>query len=169
MVSQVTPHVDRLSHYSSKGTKDTVTPIQSTESTSFSKETYPPDMQIIRNSLRTRGISQVILQSWSIRSSSTSAAAKAKVPLDTILRTADWSGHCMFAKYYQKPIYKSGEQATALLNSQCIFIGIKCFLLCFATLSCLCAHIYWLSTSHGIPSLSDDKIELRLKHDLPVS
>ena len=38
----------------------------------------------------------------SIRASSTSAAALAKVLLDTILWTADWSGHCTFAKYYKK-------------------------------------------------------------------
>ena len=31
-----------------------------------------------------------------------------------------------------------------------------------------CAHKYWLSTSHGIPELNDDEIELRGR-DLPVS
>ena len=66
--SQVTSHVDRLSNYSSKGTKDTVTHSQSRESTSSPQETYPPGMQIIRNSLTTRGIlekaAKVILQSW---------------------------------------------------------------------------------------------------------
>ena len=31
------------------------------------------------------------------------------------------------------------------------------------------AHKYWLSTSHGIPTLNDDVIELRIKRDLPVS
>ena len=38
----------------------------------------------------------------SIRASSTSAVALAKVLIDTILWTADWSGHCTFAKYYKK-------------------------------------------------------------------
>ena len=42
----------------------------------------------------------------SISPSSTSGAAKAKVPLDTILRTAGWRGYRTFAKYYQKPIQK---------------------------------------------------------------
>ena len=28
-----------------------------------------------------------------------------------------------------------------------------------------CAHKYWLSTSHGIPALNDDEIELRIKPD----
>ena len=32
-----------------------------------------------------------------------------------------------------------------------------------------CAHKYWLSTSHGIPTRNDDEIELRMKRDLPVS
>ena len=49
----------------------------------------------------------------SIRSSSTSAAAIAKVPVDTILRTAG----CTFAKYYKKPIQNHGALAKALLDS----------------------------------------------------
>ena len=50
------------------------------------------------------GIDTTRFKPHSIRSSSTSAAAIAKVPVDTILRTAGWSGHCTFAKYYKKPI-----------------------------------------------------------------
>lgn len=72
----------------------------------------------IKATLGQAGIDLSHFKPHSIRSSSTSAAAKAKVPLDTILRTAGWSGHCTFAKYYKKPIHKSGELATALLNSQ---------------------------------------------------
>ena len=53
----------------------------------------------------------------SIRSSSTSAAGIAKVPAVVILRTAGWSGHCTFAKYYKKPIQNQGELAKVLLDS----------------------------------------------------
>lgn len=52
----------------------------------------------------------------SVRSSSTSATAIAKIPVDTILRTAGWSGHYTFAKYYKKPIQNHGELAKAMLD-----------------------------------------------------
>ena len=48
---------------------------------------------------------------------SISAAAIAKVPVDIILRTAGWSRHCTFAKYYKKPNQHNGELAKALLDS----------------------------------------------------
>ena len=71
----------------------------------------------IKTTLRLAGIDMNRFKPHSIRSSSTSAAAIAKVPVDTILRTAGWSGHCTFAKYYKKPIQNHGELAKALLDS----------------------------------------------------
>ena len=68
LVSQIATSFDRLSSYSSKGTKNTAPSFQSGESTSSSQEAHPSGVQIIRNSLTARGISQkaakVILQSW---------------------------------------------------------------------------------------------------------
>ena len=58
----------------------------------------------IKTTLGPAGIDITRFKPHSIRSSSTSAAAIAKVPVDTILRTAGWTGHCSFAKYYKKPI-----------------------------------------------------------------
>ena len=68
LVPQIATSFDRLSSYSSKGTKNTAPSFQSGESTPSSQEAHPSGVQIIRNSLTTRGISQkaakVILQSW---------------------------------------------------------------------------------------------------------
>ncbi|PFX19085.1 hypothetical protein AWC38_SpisGene16515 [Stylophora pistillata] len=68
LVPQIATSFDRLSSYSSKGTKNTAPPFQSGESTPSSQEAHPSSVQIIRNSLTARGISQkaakVILQSW---------------------------------------------------------------------------------------------------------
>ena len=59
---------DRLSSYSSKGTKNTTPSFQSGENTPSSQEAHSSGMQIISNSLTARGIFQkaakVILQSW---------------------------------------------------------------------------------------------------------
>ena len=59
---------DRLPSYCSKGTNSTAPTFQSGESTSSSQEAHPSGVQIIRNSLTARSISQkaakVILQSW---------------------------------------------------------------------------------------------------------
>ena len=71
----------------------------------------------IKTTLGLAGIDITRFKPHSIRSLSTSAAAIAKVPVDKILRTAGWSGHCTFAKYYKKPIQNHGELAKALLES----------------------------------------------------
>ena len=71
----------------------------------------------IKTTLGLAGIDITRFKPHSIRSSSTRAAAIAKIPVDTILRTAGWSGHCTFVKYYKKPIQNHGELAKALLDS----------------------------------------------------
>ena len=65
----IATYFDRLSSYSSKETKNTAFSFQSGESyTHFTRSWSPSGMQIIRNSITERGISQkaakVILQSW---------------------------------------------------------------------------------------------------------
>ena len=68
LVPQMAISFDRLSSYSSKGTKNTAPSFQSGESTPSLQETHPSGVQIIRNSLTARGISKKvakgILQSW---------------------------------------------------------------------------------------------------------
>ena len=50
------------------------------------------------------GLDVTIFTPHSVRSASTSAALKVKVPLQTILNTAGWSSKNTFRKYYNKPI-----------------------------------------------------------------
>ena len=68
LVPQIATSFDRLSSYSSKGTKNTAPSFQSGESTPSSQDAHSSGVQIIRNYLTARGISQkaakVILQSW---------------------------------------------------------------------------------------------------------
>ena len=52
------PPFDRLSSYSSKGTKNTAPSFQSGESTPSSQEAHLSGVQIIRNALIARGFSQ---------------------------------------------------------------------------------------------------------------
>ena len=68
LVPQIPTSFDRLSSYSAKGIKNIAPSFQSGESPPTSQEVRSSGAQIIRNSLRARGISQkaakVILQSW---------------------------------------------------------------------------------------------------------
>ena len=67
LAPQIATPFDRRSSFSSKGTKTTLPSFQSGISTPSSQEAYPSGVQIIRNSLTARGISQkaakIILQS----------------------------------------------------------------------------------------------------------
>ena len=54
----------------------------------------------------------------STRAASVSAAHKASVNLDDILKTAGWSSECCFAKYYNKPIVKVSTSAHAVLSAK---------------------------------------------------
>ena len=74
----------------------------------------------IKTTLELAGIDLSRFKPHSIRSASASAAAVAKVPVDTILRTPGWSGPCTFAKYEKKPIQQHGELANVLLDSALI-------------------------------------------------
>ena len=52
----------------------------------------------------------------STRAASVSAAHRASVNLDDILKTAGWSSECCFAKYYNKPIVAASSFANAVLS-----------------------------------------------------
>ena len=52
----------------------------------------------------------------STRAVSVSAAHRASVNIDDILKTAGWSSECCFAKYYNKPIVAASSFANAVLS-----------------------------------------------------
>ena len=72
-----------------------------------------------KTTLELSGFDSSRFKPHSIRSASASAAAVAKVLVDTILRTAGWSGHCSFAKLLQatNSTMQHGELARVLLDS----------------------------------------------------
>ena len=67
-------------------------------------------ISVDKTTLELSGIDSSRFKPHSIRSASASAAAVAKVLVDTILRTAGWSAHCSFAKYYKKPIQQCNKE-----------------------------------------------------------
>ena len=62
------------------------------------------------------GLDMDIFTPHSIRAASTSAALKARVPLDTILSTAGWSRDSTFRRYYNKPA-QDHEFSTKILQT----------------------------------------------------
>ena len=64
------------------------------------------------------GLDLSLFTPHSLRAASTSAAFRAKVPIDTILRTAGWSKQNTFRRYYNKPISTSTSFSQAILNSK---------------------------------------------------
>lgn len=71
----------------------------------------------IKTTLKLAGIDLSRFKPHSIRSAAVSTATQIQVPTETILKTAGWSSHCTFAKYYKKPVRQQGELAKALLDS----------------------------------------------------
>ena len=63
----------------------------------------------IKLTLKLAGIDTDIFTPHSTRGAASSAARRANVPIDTILKTAGWSSSSTFAKYYNKPLAKGGE------------------------------------------------------------
>ena len=54
---------------------------------------------------------------YSTRAAATSTAARASVPIQTILKTAGWSRESTFAKYYKKPLSNPGMFAISVLKN----------------------------------------------------
>lgn len=79
-----------------------------------SKETVSRWVKIV---MQRSGLDTSIFTPHSIRSASTSAAARANVPINTILQTAGWSKESTFAKYYQKPV-KVNDYSKKLIETQ---------------------------------------------------
>ena len=57
-----------------------------------------------------------VFTAHSVRSASTSAVGRAKVPLQTILNTAGWTRHTTFSKYYAKPLQETTVFGDAVLQ-----------------------------------------------------
>ena len=74
----------------------------------------------IKNTLSLAGINMGVFTPHSVRSASTSAADSANIPLNTILQTAGWSQAGTFAKFYNKPIVKTGTFAKAVLQKDTV-------------------------------------------------
>lgn len=64
----------------------------------------------IKTVLFASGIDVSKFSSHSTRAASTSAASRAGIPIQNILSTAGWSSDCVFAQYYNKPLYKGESQ-----------------------------------------------------------
>lgn len=60
----------------------------------------------IRDILQRAGVNMDVFTPHSTRAAAVSAAVRNKTPLQTILRTAGWSGESTFRTYYHKPIMK---------------------------------------------------------------
>ena len=62
------------------------------------------------------GIDVTKYSAHSTRAASASAAKRASVNLNDILKTAGWSSECCFARHYNKPMTKTSSYAKALLS-----------------------------------------------------
>ena len=71
----------------------------------------------LRTFMSAAGIDCQIFKAHSVRSASTTAAAKAFVPLSTIMSMADWSSSSTFRTFYYKPLYNS-DFAIGVLSSK---------------------------------------------------
>ena len=67
----------------------------------------------IKEALKLAGIDTAIFKAHSTRSASTSKAAMAGIPTDTILKVADWSKTQTFQRYYNRSIQ---EEDTTIRN-----------------------------------------------------
>lgn len=71
----------------------------------------------IRTIMCKSGIDISMYKPHSVRAAATSAAKRANVPLEDILKTAGWAGCTTFATYYDKPIRATTTFATAVLKT----------------------------------------------------
>lgn len=72
----------------------------------------------LKQTLSTAGIDMTIFTPHSTRAASTSAASRAKVPIDSILKTAGWTQMSTFARYYNKPVSTEYTVGDGVLGTQ---------------------------------------------------
>ena len=58
----------------------------------------------LKNALSKSGISTSLFSAHSTRSAFTSCAKAAQIPLDTIMKSAQWSNYDTFQKFYNLPV-----------------------------------------------------------------
>ena len=63
------------------------------------------------------GIDMSLFSPHSTRAAATSAAARMNVSIDTILRTAGWTGDSTFRKFNHKPVRMNCDFGSALLDN----------------------------------------------------
>ena len=73
----------------------------------------------VRGVMQEAGLDISIFSPHSLRGASTSAASRAKVPIQTILQTAGWARQSTFAKYYKKPVKRDDFSTAVIQGSSC--------------------------------------------------
>ena len=70
----------------------------------------------IKTVMQEAGIDTSIFGAHSTRAASSTAAAKMKLSLHTIIKTVGWSNDCTFRKFYHKPVSDSLDFSSAVLG-----------------------------------------------------
>ena len=68
----------------------------------------------LRMVLKNAGIDTDIFKAHSVRGASTTAAVNSNVPLDDVMKMADWSRVSTFQKFYYKPLFKANYAHSVL-------------------------------------------------------
>ena len=76
--------------------------------------TAPTLSRWLRTVLKNAGIDTNIFKAHSVRGASTTAAVNSNVPLDDVMKMADWSCVSTFQKFYYKPIFKANYAHSVL-------------------------------------------------------
>ena len=76
--------------------------------------TAPTLSRWLRMVLKNAGIDTDIFKAHSVRGASTTAAVNSNVPLDDVMKMADWSRVSTFQKFYYKPIFKANYAHSVL-------------------------------------------------------
>jgi hypothetical protein len=71
----------------------------------------------IKTVMAKSGINTEKFKPHSVRAAATSAAKRAQIPIEDIMKTAGWAGCRTFAQYYDKPIAKTADFAAAVLDN----------------------------------------------------
>ena len=71
----------------------------------------------IKDTLSEAGIDMSCFSAHSTRSASCSAAKKANVPIDTIIKTAGWRQDNVFRKFYNRPVSNDDSFSRSILNT----------------------------------------------------
>ena len=76
--------------------------------------TSPTLSRWLRVVLKMRVLALTFLKAQSVRGASTTAAVNSNVPLDDVMKMADWSRVSIFQKFYYKPILKANHAHSVL-------------------------------------------------------